>query len=82
MVRIELVDFPKPWALFYAMAALSLGYLSYAFFRLWQGISRGMEPAATEGGGFFGSARNPGFPRSFFSGSFTPSLFTAGSPIC
>ena len=57
MVRIELVAFPKPWLLFYAAAALSLGYMSFAFFRLWQGFSRGMEPAAGEPGSFLRSAR-------------------------
>ena len=57
MVRIELVDFPKPWLLFYVATALSLGYMSFAFFRLWRGFSRGMEPATRVPGNFLSSAK-------------------------
>jgi hypothetical protein len=57
MVRIELMDFPKPWLLFYAAAALSLGYMAFVFCRLWQGFSRGMEPASAEPGNLLMTAK-------------------------
>ncbi|HUJ17416.1 MAG TPA: respiratory nitrate reductase subunit gamma [Nitrospirota bacterium] len=49
MAQIELIDFPKPWLLFYAAMTLSLLYMAFAFFRKWQGWSRGFsEPVSEE----------------------------------
>jgi heterodisulfide reductase subunit E len=50
MTRIELVDFPKPWLLFWVAMALSLGYAVFVFFRKWLGWSRGVQqPSAGDG---------------------------------
>jgi nitrate reductase gamma subunit len=57
MVRIELMDFPKPWFLFYAAVTLSLGYLAFAFFRTWRGWSRGMQSPPVEPGNFLVTAK-------------------------
>ncbi len=50
MTQIELIDFPKPWFLFKAAMALSLGYMVFVLFRKWRGWAGGMtEPAAVSG---------------------------------
>jgi len=50
VVQVDLVEFPKPWPLFYAVLGLSTGYMAFAFFRTWRLWSRGIdEPTAGRG---------------------------------
>lgn len=56
MLKIALIDFPKPWSLFWAAMALSLCYAAFAFFRKWRAWSRGIPQPSPEPGDYRGSA--------------------------
>jgi nitrate reductase gamma subunit len=45
-----MVDYPKPWLLFWIAASLALGYMSYAFIRKWRSWSRGTAASPVPGG--------------------------------
>jgi hypothetical protein len=56
MVKIALIDFPKPWFPFWAAMALSLGYVAFAFFRKWRTWSRGIPQSSSDPDDYRGSA--------------------------
>jgi nitrate reductase gamma subunit len=56
MTNIELIDFPKPWPVFWTAMSLSLCYAAFAFFRKWRTWSRGMAQPSLDPVDYRGSA--------------------------
>lgn len=75
MQHIEVIDFPKPWLLFYTAMLLSLLYMTFSFYRKWRGWSRGISDPTSEGHDYARSAKiwlaEVFFQRQLFALSFT-----------
>jgi Nitrate reductase gamma subunit len=57
MIKIALIDFPKPWFAFWTAITFSLGYVAFAFFRKWRSWSRGIPQPSSDSDDYLGSAK-------------------------
>jgi nitrate reductase gamma subunit len=48
MIKVPLIDFPKPWPAFWASITLSLVYVAFAFFGKWRTWSRGIPQPSSD----------------------------------